>query len=159
MVISEETRQKAVDYEVESIHYITEQIGPRESGMPKELEAQEWLKKELDDNGWADSSTIDEFTIARHALVGFTKVIGVILILGSLLQLLFLAGRPAAIAAAPVPPARSVEAAAVAAATQEDGKKSDKKNLGFLRGFLLYRHLEFYSSFKALTSSIMLSFT
>ena len=102
MVISEETRQKAVDYEVESIHYITEQIGPRESGMPKELEAQEWLKKELDDNGWADSSTIDEFTIARHALVGFTKVIGVILILGSLLQLLFLAGRPAAIAAAAI---------------------------------------------------------
>ena len=64
MNISEETRQKAVDYEVESIHYITEQIGPRESGMPKELEAEEWLKKELDDNGWADSSVIDEFTIA-----------------------------------------------------------------------------------------------
>ena len=106
MNISEETRQKAVDYEVESIHYITEQIGPRESGMPKELEAEEWLKKELDDNGWADSSVIDEFTIARHALVGFTKVIGVILILGALIQLLFLipgdAGRAASIAAAAI---------------------------------------------------------
>ena len=100
MFVSDEIREKAIDYEVESIHYITEQIGPRESGMPKELEAEEWLKNELDNNGWADESTIDEFTVSRHALVGFTKVIGVILIVGCLLQLIFFAGRAASLIAA-----------------------------------------------------------
>ena len=89
MLVSEEIRQKAIDYEVESIHYITEQIGPRESGMPNELKAEEWLKNEIDSNGWADSSVIDEFTVSRHALVGFTKIIGVLLIFASLIQLLF----------------------------------------------------------------------
>lgn len=99
MLVSEEVRQKAIDYEVESIHYITEQIGPRESGMPNELKAEEWLKNEMDSNGWADSSVIDEFTVSRHALVGFTKIIGVLLIFGSLLQLIFLAGTTAGLVA------------------------------------------------------------
>ena len=89
MLVSEEIRNKAVDYEVEAIHYITEQIGPRESGMENELKAEKWLENEMLTNGWADSSKIDEFVISRHALVGFTKIIGVMLIIAALIQCFF----------------------------------------------------------------------
>ena len=74
---------------------VCENIGPRESGMPKEREAQEWIKNQIDSNGWADESAIEEFRVSRHALVGFTKIIGVFLIVGALLQLLTLVGNPA----------------------------------------------------------------
>lgn len=50
--------------------------------------------KELKDNGWADEIMVDEFTISRHALVGFTKIIGVMLILASLIQFIGLIGNP-----------------------------------------------------------------
>ncbi|MCQ2409918.1 MAG: M28 family peptidase [Clostridia bacterium] len=96
MLISKEKRQDAVDYSMKSIRYICENIGPRESGMPKEREAQEWLQKEIKDNGWADSVETDEFVISRHALVGFTKIVGVMLILGALFQLLWFAPSNAA---------------------------------------------------------------
>lgn len=90
MIISKEKRQDAVDYSMKSIRHICENIGPRESGMPKEKEAQEWLQKEIKDNGWAEKVETDEFVISRHALVGFTKIVGVMLIIGSLFQFLFL---------------------------------------------------------------------
>lgn len=51
MRISKETRDEAVDYSLNSIRYICEEIGPRESGMPNERKAQEWLKNELLSNG------------------------------------------------------------------------------------------------------------
>ena len=56
MRISKETRDAAVDYSLNSIKYICEEIGPRESGMPNERKAQEWLKNELLSNGWADEA-------------------------------------------------------------------------------------------------------
>ena len=95
MKVSKEIRKNAVDYSMNAITDICTNIGPRESGMPKEREAQEWIKNQIDTNGWADESTIEDFKVSRHALVGFTKIIGVFLIIGALLQLLTLVGNPA----------------------------------------------------------------
>ncbi len=101
MLISKEKRQEAVDYSMKTIRKICEEIGPRESGMPNERKAQEFMKKEMLDNGWADSAEIEDFTISRHALVGFTKIIGVLLIVGALVQLLrLIPDNPTAILAA-----------------------------------------------------------
>lgn len=100
MLISKEKRAEAVDYSMKSIRHICETIGPRESGQPAEYKAQKWMEKEIKDNGWADSTEYDEFIIARHALVGFTKIVGVMVIIGALIQLLRLTGNPAAILAA-----------------------------------------------------------
>jgi len=94
MLVSKEKRQEAVDYAVKSIRYICDEIGPRESGQPAELKCQEWMEKEIKENGWAESTSYDKFIISRHALVGFTKIVGVMLIIGSLLQLLRLVGNP-----------------------------------------------------------------
>ncbi len=91
MLISKEKRAETVDYAMKSIRRVCEEIGPRESGMPAERKAQEQFKEDLLKNGWADSAEIEEYTISRHALVGFTKIIGVLLIVGALLQLLRLA--------------------------------------------------------------------
>lgn len=95
MKVSKEIRKNAVDYSMNAITDICTNIGPRESGMPKEREAQEWIKNQIDTNGWADESAIEDFKVSRHALVGFTKIIGVFLIIGALLQLLTLVGNPA----------------------------------------------------------------
>lgn len=86
MRVSEEIRKAAVDYSFDSIKYICEEIGPRESGMPNERKAQEWLKSELLNNGWADEAEIEDFTVSRHGLVGFTKIVSVLLVLGAALQ-------------------------------------------------------------------------
>ena len=71
MRVSKDIRDKAVDYSFDSIKYICEEIGPRESGMPNERKAQEWLKDQLLRNGWADEAAIEPFTVSRHGLVGF----------------------------------------------------------------------------------------
>lgn len=94
MKVSKEIRNNAVDYTVKSITDICENIGPRESGMPAERKAEEWMKAQLLDNGWADEAEIEDFTVSRHALVGFSKIIGVLLIFGALIQLLALVGNP-----------------------------------------------------------------
>lgn len=73
----ERDKENAVDYSMNAITDICTNIGPRESGMPKEREAQEWIKNQIDTNGWADESAIEDFKVSRHALVGFTKIIGV----------------------------------------------------------------------------------
>ena len=86
MRISKETRDAAVDYSLNSIKYICEEIGPRESGMPNERKAQEWLKNELLSNGWADEAEIEDFKVSRHGLVGFTKIVSVMLVLAAALQ-------------------------------------------------------------------------
>ncbi len=82
MNISQKIRDDAVDYSLNSIKYICEQIGPRESGMPNERKAQEWLKKELLDNKWADEAQIEDFQVARHGLVGFSKIVATMMTLG-----------------------------------------------------------------------------
>lgn len=86
MRISKETRDRAVDYSLNSIKYICEEIGPRESGMPAERKAQEWLKDELLSNGWADEAELEDFTVSRHGLVGFTKIVSVLLVVAAALQ-------------------------------------------------------------------------
>ena len=53
MKVSKEIRKNAVDYSMNAITDICTNIGPRESGMPKEREAQEWIKNQIDANGWA----------------------------------------------------------------------------------------------------------
>ena len=55
MKVSKEIRKNAVDYSMNAITDICTNIGPRESGMPKEREAQEWIKNQIDTNGWADA--------------------------------------------------------------------------------------------------------
>ncbi len=90
MNITSEKIDEAIEYSVKTIHHICENIGPRESGTAKEREAQEFLKSEIDSNGWADESTLEHFMVARHALVGFTKIVGVVMIVSALLQLLWL---------------------------------------------------------------------
>ena len=86
MRVSKDIRDKAVDYSFDSIKYICEEIGPRESGMPAERKAQEWLKSQLLDNGWADEAEIEPFTVSRHGLVGFTKIVSVLLVLAAAVQ-------------------------------------------------------------------------
>lgn len=86
MRVSKEMREQAVDYSLDSIKYICEEIGPRESGMPNERTAQVWLKDELLKNGWADEAVIEDFTVSRHGLVGFTKAASILLVLAALLQ-------------------------------------------------------------------------
>ena len=56
MRITNEKIDEAIEYSVKTIHHICENIGPRESGTKKEEEAQLFLKKELDENGWADEA-------------------------------------------------------------------------------------------------------
>ncbi len=87
MEVSKEIRKDAVDYAMQSITDICENIGPRESGMEAERKTQEKFKDDLLNNGWADEAEIEDFTVSRHALVGFTKIIGVFLIVAAVLQL------------------------------------------------------------------------
>ena len=93
-MIKPEIKKDAVQYTMDTIKYVCDEIGPRESGMEAEKKAQEFFVKELKDNGWADEIMVDEFTISRHALVGFTKIIGVMLILASLIQFIGLIVNP-----------------------------------------------------------------
>ena len=86
MRVTKEVRDGAVDYSLGAIKYICEEIGPRESGMPNERKAQEWLKKELLDNGWADEAEIEDFTVSRHGLVGFTKIVSILLLFAAAMQ-------------------------------------------------------------------------
>ena len=100
MRVSKDIREEAVDYSFRSIKYICDEIGPRESGMPAERKAQEWLKKELLDNGWADEAEIEPFTVSRHGLVGFTKIVSVILVIAAAIQFAaYFAGGAASLAA------------------------------------------------------------
>ena len=100
MRVSKDIRDKAVDYSFDSIKYICEEIGPRESGMPNERKAQEWLKDQLLRNGWADEAAIEPFTVSRHGLVGFTKIVSVMLAIAAAVQFAaYFAGAAANLAA------------------------------------------------------------
>ena len=98
MRVSRETRDAAVDYSLGAIDYICREIGPRESGMPAERKAQEWLKDELLSNGWADEAEIEDFTVSRHGLVGFTKIVSVLLVLAAAMQFIAVFAPAAALA-------------------------------------------------------------
>lgn len=100
MRVPKDIRDKAVDYSFDSIKYICEEIGPRESGMPNERKAQEWLKDQLLRNGWADEAAIEPFTVSRHGLVGFTKIVSVMLAIAAAVQFAaYFAGAAADLAA------------------------------------------------------------
>ncbi|MFA6865995.1 MAG: M20/M25/M40 family metallo-hydrolase [Clostridia bacterium] len=82
--ISKEKREEAVDYSLDAIKHICDDIGPRESGTPNERKAQDWLKEELLNNKWADEAVIDEFQVSRHGLVGFSKIVATFLLIAVL---------------------------------------------------------------------------
>ena len=68
--------------------------------MPNERKAQEWLKDQLLRNGWADEAAIEPFTVSRHGLVGFTKIVSVMLAIAAALQFAaYFAGAAADLAA------------------------------------------------------------
>lgn len=98
MRVSQKIRDDAVDYSLDAIKYICEEIGPRESGMPNERKAQEWLKSQLLDNQWADEAEIEDFTVSRHGLVGFTKIVSVLLVIAAAMQFIALLVAEAALA-------------------------------------------------------------
>ena len=98
MDVNEQIRQDAVDYSLKSIKYICEEIGPRESGSANERRTQEWLRKEMLDKGYADSAEIEEFRVSPHGLVGFTKIISVMMVIAVACQFLAYAGETAALA-------------------------------------------------------------
>lgn len=98
MRVSQKIRDDAVDYSLGAIKYICEEIGPRESGMPNERKAQEWLKSQLLDNQWADEAEIEDFTVSRHGLVGFTKIVSVLLVIAAAMQFVALLVAEAALA-------------------------------------------------------------
>ena len=98
MRVSQKIRNDAVDYSLGAIKYICEEIGPRESGMPNERKAQEWLKSQLLDNQWADEAEIEDFTVSRHGLVGFTKIVSVLLVIAAAMQFVALLVAEAALA-------------------------------------------------------------
>ena len=58
-----------VDYMVEKITDIVENIGPRAPGSKEELKAQESMGEDL--KKWADEIAIEEFTVNRQAFMGF----------------------------------------------------------------------------------------
>ncbi len=90
-MFSNQTRENSTKYVEDSIKYICKEIGPREPGTASELKCQEWLKSEIEKNNWANEVKIEPFIVSRHALVGFTKIIAVMLMIASIFQLTFFA--------------------------------------------------------------------
>lgn len=80
--INKELHQKATDYSMSAIKYICTELPPRESGSQGERQAQEYLKSEIIDNGWADSVTIEEFPVAPKAFMGFSKILPILILIG-----------------------------------------------------------------------------
>lgn len=69
---------------MDAIKYICSSLPPRESGSDGERQAQEYLKKEIAENNWADSAVIEEFPVASKAFMGFSKIIPVLVLAGIL---------------------------------------------------------------------------
>ena len=127
MRVSKDIRDKAVDYSFDSIKYICEEIGPRESGMPNERKAQEWLKDQLLRNGWADEAAIEPFTVSRHGLVGFTKIVSVMLAIAAAVQFAaYFAGAAANLAANIVRPSPATSTPNIIRAARPSGASSSR---------------------------------
>jgi hypothetical protein len=62
-----------------NIQYIIEECEERPPGSIGELEAQEHMKKDLEN--WADKTYLEKFKVAPKAFMGFLPVIGVLLII------------------------------------------------------------------------------
>lgn len=88
MKISKEIKDQAVDYSMKCITHICETIGPRESGMPAELECQKYVQNELEKNNWVDSTAIEPFKMARYGLLSFAPVIGFLMVTAALIQVI-----------------------------------------------------------------------
>lgn len=82
MEINKDTRQKAVDYSINTIKHICTNLPPRESGSMGERMAQEYLGKDINDNKWADKTVFEEFEVASKAFMGFSKIIPIFLLIG-----------------------------------------------------------------------------
>lgn len=84
MEINKELQKNATDYSMNAIKYICSSLPPRESGSDGERQAQEYLKADISENGWADSVVIEEFPVASKAFMGFSKIIPVLVLVGIL---------------------------------------------------------------------------
>ncbi|MFI3229721.1 MAG: M20/M25/M40 family metallo-hydrolase [Bacillota bacterium] len=93
MKISEQIRQDTIDYSVNAIKHICGVIGPREAGSEAEQATQEYLSKDIMDNGWADELKVQSFQVAPKAFMGFSRIIP-IMILGALISYWFLPWAP-----------------------------------------------------------------
>ncbi len=67
-----------VGYCVDEVKYICKEIGPRESGSPKEREAQEHMADEL--RKYSDDVKIEEFTLHPKAFMGWVIIVGIFMI-------------------------------------------------------------------------------
>lgn len=67
-----------VGYCVDEVKYICKEIGPRESGSPKEREAQEHMADEL--RKYSDDVKIEEFTLHPKAFMGWVIIVGLFMI-------------------------------------------------------------------------------
>ncbi|HQC54729.1 MAG TPA: M20/M25/M40 family metallo-hydrolase [Clostridia bacterium] len=88
MKVSKEIKDSAVDYSMKCITHICETIGPRESGMPAELECQKFIQNELEKNNWVDSTAIEPFKMSRYGLLSFAPVIGFLMVTAGLIQVI-----------------------------------------------------------------------
>lgn len=81
-------RNRIIDitnYTVESIKHICKNIPPREPGSEGERQAEEYMAKEIMNGEWADDTAFQEFTVAPKAFMGFTRVIPVLILIGTIL--------------------------------------------------------------------------
>ncbi|HHT83704.1 MAG: M20/M25/M40 family metallo-hydrolase [Christensenellales bacterium] len=82
MNINDKIHNDCVEYSMNAIKHICNNLPPRESGSMGERMAQEYLMKDIVDNGWADKTTIEEFEVSPKAFMGFSKIIPVLLVIG-----------------------------------------------------------------------------
>lgn len=81
-------KDAVVDYCVNAITDICKNIGPREPGSKEELAAFEYFAKDIKENKWADSVTLEEFSVAPKAFMSFSKIIPILILAGIILYLL-----------------------------------------------------------------------
>ncbi len=93
MKISEQIKQDTIDYSVNAIKHICDEIGPREAGSQQEKATQDYLAKDLMDNAWADELEVQSFTVAPKAFMGFSRIIP-FMILAALITYWFIPWSP-----------------------------------------------------------------
>lgn len=78
-------RRMYANYVARNVKKVCKEIGPRSSGTEKELEALEWLSRDLKET--CDDVKIEEFTISPWAFMGWVKIASTVMLLSSILLL------------------------------------------------------------------------
>ena len=65
-------RRMYANYVARNIKKLCKEVGPRPSGSDKELEAQQWLMRDLETS--CDEVRIEEFSLAPHAFMAWVQV-------------------------------------------------------------------------------------